>query len=344
MPLRMFVAQLMASVVLVPTLAAQWQAQASGTTAELRGLSVVSPTVVWASGQHGTVLRTTDGGAHWSARIVPGAERLDLRAIEATSPKTAFAMSIGDSSRIFRTTDGGKTWLLRLILTQKGTFLDVIRFWDAQHGIAMSDPVNGSFYLVTTDDGGNTWKEVPTDRMPAALPNEGAFAASGSCLTVFGKSDVWFVTGGATAARVFHSPDRGRSWTASEAPLRASGAPRGIFSVAFRDARHGVIAGGDYEKPALGGRNLALTQDGGMTWTLVDSASSPRGYRSAVAFVPGSAGRRLLAVGISGSDRSDDGGSMWVPLDTVGYNSVQVARGAAFAVGPKGRVARMRAR
>jgi photosystem II stability/assembly factor-like uncharacterized protein len=344
MPFREFAVQSLAAVLLVSSLAAQWEPQASGTTAELRGLSVLSPTVAWASGQRGTVLRTADGGAHWSTHTVSGAEKLDLRAIESTSPKTAFAIGIGDSSRIFRTTDGGATWSLRLILTQKGTFLDAIRFWDAQHGIAMSDPVNGHFYLVTTSDGGNTWNEVPTDRMPAALPNEGAFAASGSCLTVMGKSDVWFVTGGATTARVFHSSDRGRSWTVSDSPLRAGGAARGVFSIAFRDTRNGVIAGGDYEKPALGGRNLALTHDAGVTWTLVDSASSPHGYRSAVSFVPGTSGRRLLAVGISGSDRSDDGGSTWVPVDTIGYNSVQVARGFAFAVGPKGRVARMRVR
>jgi photosystem II stability/assembly factor-like uncharacterized protein len=344
MSLRVFAAQSVAALFLVPSLAAQWVSQASGTAVELRGLSAISPNVVWASGQRGTVLRTTDGGAHWTRRVVPAAELLDLRAIDATSPNTAFAMSIGDSSRIFRTTDGGATWSLRLILTQKGTFLDAIRFWDPQHGIAMSDPVNGHFYLVTTSDGGNTWNEVPTDRMPAALPGEGAFAASGSCLTVMGKSDVWFVTGGAITARVFHSSDRGRNWTVAEAPLRAGGAPRGIFSVAFRDVRNGAIAGGDYEKASLGGRNLALTRDGGRTWTLVDSTSSPHGYRSAVAFFPGSAGRRLLATGISGTDRSDDGGAEWTPVDTVGYNSVRVVGGYAFAVGPKGRVARMRVR
>lgn len=344
MPFRALIPQLLAAMLLVPSLAAQWEPQGSGTTVELRGLSVLSPSVVWASGQRGTVLRTTDGGAHWSTHTIPGAEVLDLRAIAATSPKTAFAMSIGDSSRIFRTTDGGSTWSLRHTLTQKGTFLDAIRFWDAQHGIAMSDPVNGQFYLVTTSDGGNTWRAVPTDRMPAALPNEGAFAASGSCLTVKGKSDVWFVTGGAATARVFHSSDRGKSWTVSDSPLRAGGAPRGVFSIALRDARHGAIAGGDYEQPTLGRRNLALTQDGGATWTLVDSASSPHGYRSAVAFVPGTSGRRLIAVGTSGSDRSDDGGATWVPVDTVGYNSVQVAGGVAFVVGPKGRVARMRVR
>ena len=332
------------ALLLAQPLGAQPAPQVSGTTAELRGLSALTPSVAWASGQRGTVLRTTDGGAHWSTVVVPGAEHLDLRAIEATSTTTAFAMSIGDSSRIFRTTDGGKTWSLRLILTQKGTFLDAIRFWDARHGIAMSDPVNGHFYLVTTSDGGNTWKEVSTDRMPAALPGEGAFAASGSCLAVMGSSDVWFVTGSATTARVFHSSDRGRSWSVSDTPLRAGAAPRGIFSVAFRDARNGVIAGGDYEKAALGGRNVALTHDGGVTWTLVDSASSPRGYRSAVAFALGRDGRRLLATGTSGSDRSDDGGVTWVPIDTVGYNAVQVAGGVAFFVGPTGRVARMKIR
>ena len=323
-------------------LPAQWSSQSSGTTVELRGLSVLSPATVWASGQRGTVLRTTDGGAHWNTHIVPGAESLDLRAIEATSPATAFAMSIGDSSRIFRTTDGGRSWSLRIILTRKGTFLDAIRFWDARHGIALSDPVDGHFYLVVTRDGGETWQELPTDRMPPALPNEGAFAASGSCLAVRGTSDVWFVTGGASSARVFHSPDRGRTWTVSDSPLRAGAAPRGSFSVAFRDARHGVIAGGDYEKPALGGKNIALTRDGGATWTLVDSATSPKGYRSAVAFEPGFAGRHLLAVGTSGSDRSVDGGATWMSIDSTGYNSVQAARGTAFVVGPKGRVARMR--
>ena len=341
MSIRALAVPSLIAVLVAPSIAAQWVTQSSGTSVELRGLSVLSPSIAWASGQRGTVLRTTDGGRRWTTHSVPGAEKLDLRAIEGTSATTAFAMSIGDSSRIFRTTDGGKTWSLRLILNEKGTFLDAIRFWDAKHGIAMSDPVNGYFYLVTTSDGGNTWNEVSTDRMPAALAGEGAFAASGSCLAVFGKSDVWFVTGGAPTARVFHSADRGRSWTVSDSPLRAGGAPRGVFSVAFRDARHGAIAGGDYEKPTLGGRNLALTSDGGMTWTLVDSASSPRGYRSAVSFVPGTAGLRLIATGISGTDRSVDGGLTWTPVDSVGYNSVQVVGRNAFVVGPKGRVAKV---
>jgi len=325
-------------LVLAQPVSAQWVAQSSGTQVELRGLSVVSPTVAWASGQRGTVIRTTNGGGLWTTDTVSGATALDLRSIAATSPSTAFAMSIGDSSRIFRTTDGGRTWSLRFVSTRKGSFFDAIRFWDAKHGIAVSDPVDGRFLLVTTSDGGETWQEVPADRLPTALPNEGAFAASGSCLSLYGRSDAWFVTGGAAVARVFHSSNRGRSWTVSDSPLRAGTASEGIFSVAFRDAKNGVIAGGDYQKPKLGGRNLALSKDGGRTWTLVDSASSPTGFRSAVAYVPGTAGRTLIAVGISGTDLSTDGGLTWVAADTIGYNSVQFGGRAGYVVGPKGRV------
>ncbi len=319
---------------------AQWTPQSSGTTGELRGLSVVSPDVAWASGVRGTVTRTTDGGSTWVADTIPTATRLDLRAIAATSARVAHALSIADSGRVFRTTDGGRTWSQRYMSLRKGSFFDAIRFWDARHGIAVSDPVDGHFLVITTSDGGDTWSEMPSDRMPAALANEGAFAASGSLLAVHGTKDVWFVTGGAATARVFHSSDRGVRWTVHDTPMRAGGASEGIFSVAFRDARHGVIAGGDYAKPALGGRNIALTSDGGATWTLVDSVSAPQGFKSAVSYVPRSAGRKLVAVGLNGTHVSSDGGLTWTQRDTVPYNSLQLVGKGGYAAGPKGRVAK----
>lgn len=330
-----------------PTLAsgAQWQPLASPTDAELRGLSVVSPEVVWASGMRGTVLRTTNGGTTWEHDTIPGATKLDLRAIAATSRDVAHALSIGDSSRIYRTTDGGRTWSLRFVGTRQGSFFDAIQFWDAKHGIAMSDPVDGRFLIITTDDGGDTWTEMPASGMPASLPGEGGFAASGTCLIVRGDREAWLASGGAAAARLYRSTDRGRTWTVHDTPLRAGVSSAGVFSVAFRDSRHGVIAGGDYQQPALRGRNLALTSDGGATWTLSDSASSPAGYRSAVAFVPGSNGRRLLAVGLTGTDVSRDGGMTWMNVDSTAYNSVALATdGTGWAVGPKGRIARWMAR
>ena len=320
---------------------AQWIPATSGTTNEMRGLSVVSKNVVWASGQRGTIVRTTDGGRTWITDTIPGASKLDLRSIAATSASVAHALSIADSGRVFRTTDSGRTWKSQLVGQRKGSFFDAIQFWDAKHGIAVSDPVDGKFLFITTSDGGETWQEVPAAALPDALPNEGGFAASGSCLTVYGKRDVWFATGGASVARVYHSWDRGKSWRVYDTPIRAGIASAGAFSIAFRDGMHGVIAGGDYTQAALGGRNVALTTDGGRTWTLVDSAAAPGGFRSAVTYVPGTKGKVLVAVGLNGTDISRDGGRRWTKTDSTAYNSVLFAgRDAGFVVGPRGRVAR----
>src|SRR5947209_18172574 len=95
------------------TAAAQsWVPQQSGTAASLRGVSAVSPTVVWASGSKGTYLRTIDGGATWRAATVPGAADMDFRAVRAVDERTAFLLSAGEGakSRIYKTTDGGERW------------------------------------------------------------------------------------------------------------------------------------------------------------------------------------------------------------------------------------------
>ncbi len=320
--------------------AAQWIPQSSGTTVEFRGLSITSSSVVWASGQRGTVIHSLDGGKTWTTDTIPGASKLDLRSIEGTSDRVAHAMSIADSGRIFRTTDGGRTWTQQYLGLKKGSFFDAIRFWDAKHGIAVSDPVDGRFLFITTSNGGDTWEEVPVDHLPLALEGEGAFAASGGCLTVSGTSDVWLATGGATSARVFHSGDRGKTWTVSDAPIRAGVAAAGAFAIAFRDARNGIVVGGDYTKAKLGGRNVAVTTDGGRTWALVDSTSSPQGFKSAVSYVPGTNGQSIVSVGLSGTDVSRDGGRTWVQTDTIPYNSVLMAgRETGVVVGPRGRLA-----
>jgi len=50
---------------------ATWTMQDSGTTASLRGIYSVDGKIAWASGTEGTVLRTTDGGAHWTKCATP---------------------------------------------------------------------------------------------------------------------------------------------------------------------------------------------------------------------------------------------------------------------------------
>ncbi len=295
----------------------------------------MSPDVAWASGTAGTYARTTDRGKTWSVGTVPGADKLDFRAVKAFGEATAYLLSAGpgDASRVYKTTDGGKSWVMQFKSTDPAAFLDALAFWDESNGIALGDPVKGQFQLIVTADGGASWKPLAARALPPALPGEGAFAASGTCLVTRGEKDVWFATGGARSARVFRSGDRGQTWEVSEAPVAAGAASAGIFSIAFRDKDHGMVVGGDYRKPNEAGANAAITSDGGKTWRPLDKGLP---FRSAVAW----AKDRWVAVGTSGSHASADDGATWTPLDRENYNSVGFTpSGEGWAVGPKGRVA-----
>lgn len=310
----------------------------SPTGESLRGIRVVSDTVAWASGTHGTYLRTTDGGKTWTAAQVPGAEKLDFRDVEAFSADEAYLLSAGpgDQSRIYKTTDAGQHWTLQFTNRDAQGFYDCFAFWDERHGIALGDPVDQHFELLATDDGGAHWTQLPEVSRPLAQPGEGAFAASGSCIAVSGTGHAWFATGGGTA-RVFRSTDRGRTWQSAQTPIARPSSSAGIFSIAFRDAVHGVIAGGDYQHPDQDGPNLATSEDGGVTWRAV--AIHPQFYFSAVTFLD-KAGERVLAVGSSRALEVNLSRGSVVSSQPANLNAVSVAgSGKAIAVGAKGQIA-----
>jgi hypothetical protein len=193
-----------------------WQMQESGTTASLRGIDSVDGKIAWASGSSGTVLKTTDGGAHWQTCTVPDADKdgatLDFRGVQAWDAQTAIVMASGpgDKSRLYKTTDGCKTWTLILKNTDPDGFYDAIAFWNRDHGFLLGDPVmripywqetggvrpkmtdprlvdrklkHKRFLTITTSDGGVTWGYWGIDRgyFTENVADDGAaFAASDS--------------------------------------------------------------------------------------------------------------------------------------------------------------------
>jgi photosystem II stability/assembly factor-like uncharacterized protein len=283
-----------------------WTEQQSGVTARLRGISAVSDRIVWASGSGGTILRTADGGTTWQRLRVPGAEQLDFRDVDAVDADTAYALSIGngESSKIYKTSDAGTTWTLQFTNTDPKAFFDAMAFWDASRGIAFSDSVDGQLVILRTTDGGATWSRVAG--LPPAADNEGAFAASGTNVAMYGRDRAWI---GTSTSRVLRSTDGGRSWSAHATPI-ATGPSAGIFSIAFRDNDHGIVVGGDYRKEAEAVDNAAITSDGGRTWTAIKGLS---GFRSVVAYLPGEK-TTLIAVGPQGADLSTNDGKTWTPL------------------------------
>jgi photosystem II stability/assembly factor-like uncharacterized protein len=301
----------------------------SGTTANLRGVSAVNAQVVWVSGDKGTVRKTTDGGMSWRDVAPRGVADLDFRDIEAVDESTVFLLSSGQGpqSRIYKTADGGASWMLLASSLEPKGFWDCMSFWDPTHGIIIGDPVDGRFTIMTTGDGA-TWQKM---KGPSANKEEGAFAASGTCVFTRGTREAWFGTGGAGGARVFHSEDGGQSWSVAKTPIRHDSASAGIFSLAFSDTMHGIAVGGDYMKPDDSAGNIAITSDGGKNWTAAVN-SAPAGYRSAVSCRDPNI---CIATGTSGSDFSSDSGRSWKKFGEEGYNSI----GGGFVVGTNGRVA-----
>ena len=240
--------------------------QNSGTTQLLIAVSPVNSKVVWAAGTGGTYAVTTDGGNTWKSGVVPGTEQLQFRDVQGVSDKVAYLMSIGNYTnnfRIYKTADGGATWEIQFVNATVNAFYDCFAFWKANSGLAHSDSVNGVFPELRTYNG-QKWHSI-AGNMPPALPGEASFSASGTCITTQGDSNAWIATGGSTIARILATTDGGNTWNAYDTPLVSNPAAGGI-SVAFRDASHGILGGGDLSTNKSAA--TATSDDGGHTWTL----------------------------------------------------------------------------
>ena len=327
---------LLSSLVCLPLAAhAQWVMQDAHTNAGLRGIHAVDNNVAWASGTKGTVLRTTDGGAHWqTCAVPPGAEKLDFRAVWAWDAKDARVMSAGpgEQSRIFRTRDACAHWTEERRNDDKDGFWDAMVFsTNGKIGVLLGDPVGGRFHTETFANG--RWS-VDRDSC-AAVPGEAAFAASNSSVVVFDSGKYIIGSGGKAGARVlFRSAfDIAEKCPVISVTLVGGNDSSGIFAVAFRDQTHGIVVGGDYQKPGEASGTAAWTADGGLHWTA--ATKPPHGYRSTVAWDRDS--QAWIAAGTNGSDISHDDGKTWRPLDNGDWNALSLP----FAVGPNGRIGKL---
>jgi photosystem II stability/assembly factor-like uncharacterized protein len=155
-------------------------ARADATRAIVSGIAASGQTLI-AVGPRGTVLRSTDNGAHWQMASVPVSA--DLTSVRFSSPETVWA--VGHDAVILKSADAGATWsrvldgrILLETLRQAAqrdarlakevertmaqsadpdvwpTALFDLMFVDDRHGFAV-----GAFgLLLATTDGGQTWQ------------------------------------------------------------------------------------------------------------------------------------------------------------------------------------------
>jgi photosystem II stability/assembly factor-like uncharacterized protein len=318
-----------------------WTPVPVDTDQQFRGLDATDRRHAWVGGSDGGVWKTSDGGKSWSDVSPPGAEGLLFRDVEILGHGQVLVLAIGegDASRIYRTADGGATWTQTFTNDDPAAFYDCMAMWPGgRRGLAMSDPVDGKFRIIETSDGGASWSVVDPAGMPAAVDGEFGFAASGTCLVTAGARDAYLASGGA-ASRIFHTRDRGHTWTVADStiPAPATGGG-GTFSLSFRSPRHGLAVGGDLDLPENGVDMSAYSNNRGKSWT---NGGDLGGYRSGVAWLH-RARATAVAVGPTGSDVTYDGGRHWTTFDDTALDSVQCTPdGSCWTSGPHGMVARL---
>jgi photosystem II stability/assembly factor-like uncharacterized protein len=269
------------------------------------------------------LVRTDDGGAHWTAEPLPATDSLVQAESMAAFPDRTHGWYVATETAgsgpkdfsLYRTDDGGAQWA-RIEAVDYGHSADhgLIRggraiglhFTDAENGwliqgsVVMEDAV-----LSRTTDGGSSWQQI-------TLPQPSGDPSSLSDIevpTVFpdGTAAVSAFRGflGGTEY-VYRSSDGGRTWSE---PVRLQLPPRVI---AFADSSNWWRAAGSL---------AARTSDGGRNWH--PGGRAPDGLT--FTWLQPVSQRSAWAIGVQAKAdlpaaellRTDDGGDHWsaIPLD-----------------------------
>jgi photosystem II stability/assembly factor-like uncharacterized protein len=259
----------------------------------------------------------------------------EFRAVAHTSTDF-FMLSAGDPALLYKTGDSG---VMELVYQESGpgVFYDALAFWDDTNGIAIGDAMEGCLSILISRDGGKHWSKTPCNRLPEALPGEGAFAASDTNIAISGDS-CWVAS---NKGRIYFSADQGETWEVRQSPVTSAADSFGLYTLAFYDGETGYAAGGDYTDPEGNLPNKISTSDGGKTWILRAQGEAP-GYMSCVQFVPGRGGRDLVGVSFNGIYYSKDSGLTWNLLDPEGFYSIRFTSDTEAVASGKGRIAKLR--
>ena len=265
-------------------------------------LRLTSPSAAFAPGADGSLARTTDSGASWSAVGVPTGPGVDV--VDVAFPTATLGYALDAEGAVYRTDDGGNNWEI-LGEARPGVRPSAMTA-SADGGTVL---LFGSFGALRSANAGVNFDPVEVDIVTKARPVE--IDRAGGAVFAYG-----------TRAIVFTS-DEGASWRTVKRPGRGS-----IVEVDFVDANNGYALTSD-------GR-VWKTANRGKTWTDLFTLGRTDGYELAF----GDRNNGYVAIGsFLGFDagwvlHTSDGGASWRPQllerNQVG-NEGLAAAGAATA-------------
>jgi len=287
----------------------------------IRAIEAVNDTLLFFAGSNGIFGKISKDLVHLDSIKKIDSHRFHFRSI-AFNRKDIFMLSIENPAHMYRFDAYSDDFNAQLVYREEHSkvFYDAMLFKDALIGYALGDPTGSCFSVLKTIDGGNNWYKIDCTELPAIIEGEAAFAASNSNVAVHNNT-VWFVSGG-KKARVFKSQDNGKKWQVFDTPIVQGEAMTGIFTCDFYNEKNGVIMGGNYDKPTDTKSTKAFTKDGGKTWQLIADQKIP-GFISCVRYVPGSKGKKLIAVASTGIYYTGNTGDSWQKISDKPYNTVR---------------------
>jgi photosystem II stability/assembly factor-like uncharacterized protein len=308
------------------------------TEAGFRGISAVSDDICWFSGAEGQVYRVEATNNQIINCSPTGFSESDFRDIHAFSASKAIILSAGLPAVILLTEDGGESWREVYRNETEGIFFDALDFWDDQRGLAFSDAIGQALPIIETKDGGKTWQSINPALIPPSHLNQGGFAASGTSLKTYGDGHAIIGLGGKEAT-IYKTQDYGKTWYRQFAPIDQGADSKGIFSLAFIDAKRIIAVGGDYQGDSLSKDCISLSENGGFSWLVqLDSKISLKGkYLSNIIVIDE---KQWLAHSRFGAYFTEDAGRNWQSFPFK-YYSGSLAENYIWLSGPKGDLARV---
>lgn len=215
-------------------------------------------------------------GNQWSGLnqfVVNGTALNDgVFALAAIDAQTAWAGTGPGSGQavICRTTNGGGSWT-GVNVASITPFVNGLHFWNANEGIFFGDPLNGTWGIGVTSDGGLTWRPLPA---PLAAMNSSEVGWSNGYAVA--GNNAWF---GTNQNRIWRSTDRGRTWTPHVTSSVNS------FDIAFGNEQDGMAVF-RIRQGNVGTNAVAWTRDAGVTWRDI-ALPFPDAEPQGIAVVPG---------------------------------------------------------
>ena len=267
------------------------QTQSTYSDAQLADVLFIDGDQGWAVGDRGTILHTTDGGAHWQLQSTGITTRLNC--VYFTDDQHGWAAGgstdpyVGTTrGTLLRTRDGGRHWI-----AESGLLIPTIRrigFFDKSRGWCISQPSalfpSGVF---TTDDGGRSWGELPASQGQSWLaadfvdPLTGVLVGRRSAIASVRRRGIEPVPNNEPALRalravqvrgkqgfavgdgglVLATQDRGRSWQTPSGEL-----PNVLRQ--YFDLKAVCTSGTHVWAVGMPGTRVLHSPDAGATWTL----------------------------------------------------------------------------